>query len=474
MQTSVGGRVTATDNARLAPKGQEESDVILQLTPGIGITGQGARLKVEAFYAPSAVVYAHTTGSNTIYNNLRANASLEAVEKFFFVDARASLSQQFLSPFGPRPDDLASTTPNRTEVRTYGVSPYFRGQVAGGTTYLVRSDFDWTDPSGTAVRRSYYNRTTAQVENTVRAIGWALEYNRTNLQYPDSNSLTTQVGRARLIYRIDPQLTVYASGGYEDNNYALAESRSGAIYGGGLTWRPTERTNVVANYEERFFGSSYLASFEHRTRLTAWSLSASRNISTYPQLAFALPPGNTAALLDAIFTARIPDPVARQAAVQQFINQTGLPAFLFGPQSFYTEQIFLQQPIQGSFAILGARNTVTFSAFWTHSERITGGGTPLPDAFALANEITQYGGAANWAWRATALSTVNLSGTRAYTDAKAPAVSESTQDNFRVTWTSRLSPQTDGSLGVRYTIFDSNVASDYREAAVFGALNHRF
>jgi uncharacterized protein (PEP-CTERM system associated) len=474
VEPSLGGRVTVTDNVNLAPRDQRESDLTLEVTPGIRVTGRGARLQFDASYAPSAVVYASSSNLDSFYNNLNANATLEAIEKFFFVDARATMTQQFLSPFGPRPQDIASSTANRTEVRTFGISPYIRGQIAGGTRYLLRNDSYWVDPHDGGGLASYYNNTTGLLENTVARIGWGLDYNRTSSEFEGSNALTNSLARARLIYRIDPQLTAFVSGGYEENNFSLTET-SNAIYGAGVTWRPTERTNVVANWEHRFFGESYLASFDHRTRLTAWSLSASRNISRYPQEAFALPPGNTALLLDSIFTARIPDPVARQAAVQQFIAQTGLPSFLAQPQAFYTEQIFLTEPIVGSFAILGVRNTITFTASWSSNERISGTtGTPLPDVFAFSNRFVTYGPSANWGHQVTPLSTLNLFGSWLRTDNEAPTVFSTRQDYYRLTWNIRLSPKTDGALGFRYTTFDSEVTPGYREAAVFGSLNHRF
>jgi uncharacterized protein (PEP-CTERM system associated) len=474
VEPSLGGRATITDNVNLAPRDQRESDLILEVTPGIRITGRGARLQLDASYTPSVVLYADRSDLDTFYNSLYATASLEAIEKFFFVEARATMTQQYLSPFGPRPRDLATSTSNRTEVRSYGVSPYFRGQFAGGTRYLLRNDSDWVDPHDGGGLGSYYSNTTGLLENTVARIGWGLDYNRASSKFEDSNSLTNWLARARLIYQLDPQLIVFGSGGYEENNYALTD-RSNAIYGAGLTWRPTERTNIVANWEYRFFGDSYLVSFDHRTRLTAWSISAARNISRYPQEALTLPPGNTAALLNAIFAARIPDPAARQTAVQQFIAQTGLPAFLSVPQAFYTEQVFLEEPIVASFAILGARNTIAFTAGWASNERISGTtGTPLPDVFGFSNRFVTYGLGANWSHRVTPLSTLNLFGSWLRTDNEEPTVFSTTQDSLYLTWDTRLSPKTNSALGVRYTVFDSDLAPGYRETAIFGSLNHRF
>jgi len=468
---------TATNNVNLAPPGQEKPDLYFSLAPGIRVVGDGARLKLSASYVPTFVLYTNTAsaGGNRIYNNLSANASLEAIEKFFFVDARWTISNQFINPFAPQPQNLGTNTNNRSQLTTYGISPYFRGVVpGGGTRYLLRNDAYWIDPSGAGQLSSFYNTVTGLLENTVQTVGWGLDYLSHYSKYVNSNSVSDWLARARLIYRVDPQLNVFVSGGYNENNYALS-NQAGPTYGGGFTWRPTQRTNVVANYEHRFFGASYLFSFDHRTPLTAWNLSASRNISSYPQQALALPPGNTASLLDSIFAARIPDPAARAAAVDRFIQQAGLPEFLAGPQSFYTQQIFLTQPISASFGILGVRNTITFLASRTFYERISGTtGTPLPDVFAFSNQFISYLVSANWSHQLTGLTTMNLYGSWNRVNNQEPTVFTSTTNLVRLTFTTRLSPKTDTTFGARYTIFNTDLGSDYREAAIFALVTHRF
>ena len=480
VETYATGQVTATDNVNLAPSGQQQGAVYFTLAPGIRVAGEGARLKLYANYVPTFVFYTNNSASNTIYNNLNATANLEAIEKFFFVDARATISQQFASPFGPQPQNLGTNTSNRYQVATYGISPYFKGVLRGGTTYLLRNDSYWTVPYGANAVNSFYNTTTGLIQNTVARIGWNLEYQGFYLKYSDvSNAVWNRIGRARLFYRVNPQLNTYVVGGYEENNFVGVggQTESNAVYGGGFTWRPTERTNVVANYEERYFGTSYLVSFDHRTPLTAWTLSASRFASNYPTAAFTLPPGSTAATLDSIFTSRIPDPTARQAAVQQFIQQNALPEFLGAPQSFYTQQIFLQQPIVASFGILGVRNTITFTASRTFFQRLSGAtAAPVPDVFRFSSEFVTYLVGVNWSHKLTGITTMNLYGSWVRTNNQQPTVFTSTQELVRLTLNTRLSPKTDGYVGARYTIFHSDAAGsfDYNEAAIFAGITHRF
>ena len=133
-----------TDNSLLQPRGQEQSDLILSVSPSIGVNKDGARLKVRGTYSPYLLTYVGGTAGGAVRNSLLANARLEAVENFFFIDARAAIFQSFRNPFGPQPADLGTSTSNRVETRTLGLSPYIRGRLSGGSQYSARDDIGFT------------------------------------------------------------------------------------------------------------------------------------------------------------------------------------------------------------------------------------------------------------------------------------------------------------------------------------------
>jgi uncharacterized protein (PEP-CTERM system associated) len=473
-------RVTATDNGNLAPSGQQKADVIGQITPQINASRSGARLRVNVNYAPSAYVYVNESNQSTLTHTLFALASLEAVENFFFVDARATASQQFISPFGPQPVDLPGSSDNTTQTWNYGLSPYIRGRFGGtGITYLARSDNTWSTYSNTGSGTTYRSRNTARVDSAPARIGWALEYINETTRFDNaSQNLDNNTYRARLIWNIDPQFRVFATGGYQDNNYALSESdTSGPLYGGGFEWRPTERTALNGWYESTVFGPTYLGSFSHRTPLSAWSISAQRNTTTYPQQADTLPPGNTAALLDTLLLTQFPDPVQRQAEVNRIIATRGLPAFQLGPQAFFSERVYTLEQLTASAAIIGVRNVVTFTVFASQSTTVSGSvatAGSVTDPFLNSNAIDRQGASIVWNARLTPISALNAIATRTESETREPSVAKSTTDRFVVTVNRNLSPKTQGSLGLRYVIFDSNVSSDYTEAAVFATVSHQF
>jgi len=466
---------TATDNATLAPKGQEKGDLILQVTPAFTASRAGARLKVNVSYAPSAIGYVDGTSNNRWVNTLAASGSLEAVENFFFIDARASISQQFLSPFGPTPTDLATATSNRSNVTSLGVSPYIRGHFgATGITYFARNDSNWTDASGSGGGTGYSNFSVARIDGAPAKVAWGLSYDRRNTSYQNQSGFVNENYRARLTWTVDPQFRVFATGGYQNNNFS-ATQRSGAIYGGGFDWRPSERTTVAGSYEEQFYGPSWQGNVTHRTPLSFWSLVGSRALSTFPQQALLLPPGDTASTLNSVLLSRFPDPADRQAEVQRLIQTLGLPAFLVAPQSFYTQNVFVNERVALTAGLIGLRNVVTLTAFTGYSENVPAtSNVAIQGAFANATKIDQRGVSGNWSHRLTPLTSLNFLASRTQSLASQGSSTESTTDLFNLNLARPLGPKTNASLGLRYTIFDTNVGNDYRAAAVLATVGHTF
>jgi uncharacterized protein (PEP-CTERM system associated) len=193
---------------------------------------------------------------------------------------------------------------------------------------------------------------------------------------------------------------------------------------------------------------------------------------------FTVPVGDTRTALDAIFQARFTDPAQRRQAVDAFIRQAGLSPFLFTPITFYANQIYLFEYLNGTFALIGAQNTLTFGLFWSRSEPITSSGQTLPDTFLLANNLTTTGGTVTFSHRLSALTSLALSGTHSIsrgentTGLVAPITA--TQDTYLLTVSHQFSPNTYGSVGLRYQTFDASGSSQITEHAALAGVTHNF
>ena len=473
---SVGLRGTYTDNASLAVAPQH-GDFITDVTGALSISGQGPRFRASLNYIGDALFYSQTRDQDRVINQLRALANFEAIEKFFFVDAAANISQSFISPFAARPADIATVTPNRIETRTVSVSPYIRRQTSGGYAFELRNRNTWTYGDVSTLDDVHTVEWNGSVTSPISLFGWGADANDTNIDYqnPLRPERESRIARGRLFFQPDPTLRLSASAGKEENNFIQQEMRSVPIYGYGAQWTPTPLTSAQFNWERRFFGPSPVASFDHRPRSTAWRVSYSKTTSSYQQQLLGLPPGDTTALLDQIFRGQISDPVQRQAAIEQFMRANGIPTFLSNSLAFYTEQIFLDERLEGTFMVLGVRNSIGLNVFASNRTAVTSPppGLPAEIFVALRSHIKQHGFGANASHRLSGFTSVNITANRIFADAEETAV-QSRSDFITGALNHSVSRKTDTFAGVTYQRFDSSLAPTAHTRSVYAGFVHRF
>lgn len=467
---------TLTNNVGLTSSDRARSDLVTELVPRLAINAQRAHASLNGSLAAQIVIYARTTQNDKFYPTIDLLGKVEALERFFFVEGAVSVTQQYFNPFGGQPAGLTNATANRYTAASYRVSPYIQGTTPGNVRYQLRNNNVWTNLYGapTTTSNVYYDQWLGRIASPVAPFGWAADYERDSVKFEGQAPLVTSLGRGRLLYQADPQLQLSASGGYEDNRYTFTNNR-GAIYGAGLRWTPSPRASLAANWEHRFFGSSYSLSFDDRGPLSVVGVRASRGITSYPQQFLSLPAtGNVALLLDAIFSSQIPDPVQRQQFIDNLIRDRGLPNSLTSPLNLYAQQILLFESTSATLGLLGARNSAFLTGFYARSEPISGAGTPLPPILAGGTNNTQKGVGLTWTHNFTALLTLTATAIGLQTVANAPLVGKTSQGIVTVSATRSLSPDTRVFAGARYQKANSDVATDYTEAAIFAGLFYTF
>jgi len=476
---SVSGMATASDNVLLRPAGQAESDVILSVTPSIGVRKDGARLKVRGSYSPSLFTYVAGSATSTIRNTLTGTASLEAVENFLYVDARANIYQTFLTPFGPQPGDLGTSTGNRVETRSLGLTPYIRGRLAGGSTYLVRDDILYTSFDNSTQSDIFGQAASAQWNGVAdRFIVPSAEYNLNSTKFGSQQPFVAQTARLRATVNVDPEFQLFVSGGYEHNDYVLSE-QYGPIYGGGFAWKPSPRTNVRANAENRFFGNTFEVDASYRTALSAWVFRAGRRITTSQQQ--ILQAGNVGLrnAVDSLLAPTIPDPDERAAAVDRILASGNLGSLPLGPTPILAPRVILVESYEPSIAFLGKRATITFSVFWRKTTPLSESlGASPTDPFGTLNTVTQTGGGIGLTHKFDPLLSGDINVLRVVSQGTPTATvtgdQKSWQSIFRANLTRQIDPKTFGSVGFRWQVFNSSIFDDYRERAVFVNLTYLF
>ena len=84
---------TLTDNVNLAPSDQRKSDWVNQFTPALAFHEAGAHTKLDGSISLPMLVYARTSENNYVAPDANVNGTLEAIDKFLFIDAYARTSR---------------------------------------------------------------------------------------------------------------------------------------------------------------------------------------------------------------------------------------------------------------------------------------------------------------------------------------------------------------------------------------------
>lgn len=405
VEPSVSVDVAYTDNARLSR--DHESDLMLQVRPRLLVEHRSARMNARVDYAIDGTTHSDGSGSRSV-NSLNAVGTLEAVQNFLFVDARAAVSGENFSVFAPLAVDNLTSSSNRGEVRSFGLSPYLRGQFGRDASYSLRIDWSTLSADRAEFQRSSTRRINGSVGSGIEGsrFSWLLSGDSNVNQYPEREDLRNEVMRARLTYAPVPQASVFATVGREGYNYVQGES-SRRVQGGGFSAAIGPRTQISAERESRFFGSYVAARVSHRLPLVAASIDYSRDLSSSNQQVFSAGQGNLLQTLFDMYATRIPDPIERLNTVFDFMARNGLPLFLTRPFAFYTQQPFVDRRLQGTLAWTGARNTIGLSAYRSEREALVTGFS-LIDDFSFGRHIDTRGAALDWRHSLTPLATVNL------------------------------------------------------------------
>ena len=476
---TIGVTETATDNVRLSST-QAKSALISDITPGISIDGSGGRASLHLNYQLHSLFHSNDpSANNELQNSLSATGTLEAVESWLFIDASASISQQSISAFGAAPASSGVNTNangNITETGNYTVSPYIRGAFGSYADYTLRYTLATTNAKSNAVSNTDSETWlgTLKGKTSLASVGWSVDGSAAIIDQGALRSKKDNRLRGVLYYQFDPQFQVSLIGGREENNYETIDMASSTIGGAGFAWTPTERTRLAFSRESRFFGPANTFEFSHRTAQTAWQMSASKDVTSQGTTQQTVNLGTNFNLLNRIYTSAIPDPVARAAYVNALLLASGISPNAELQGGFLTSGTALQQSRQASFALIGARNTVTFAATQSNTQNVTllnGLGVDYGSG-ASSNNVDQIGTNVNWSHQLTPQS--SLIASAAYLNSKGTGTNtlETTTKLFNVNFVTNLGAKTNAGIGARRVI--ASGTTGYTENAVTGTLSHRF
>jgi uncharacterized protein (PEP-CTERM system associated) len=362
---TAGVTETYTDNVGLSSDDRAHGQFVSEAMGGFSLTQQSSRLR----FAGSARVhqFVYTDGNVPNLNDREHEYSATALAKLtddLFLDVFAAGGPQSISAFGPQVNDNLYSMGNRTTVNSWRISPYIQHHFGNTADLLARFSRDGVD----AGARNPFGSSTASTGslnlNSGRSfndVGWGLSYTHQEMQNRLAGPSSSSNALANLRLRYSPQLSATATAGYDKYDYqSLGGRTAGRNWTGGFIWTPSSRTSLQASFGRRYFGKTGSLAASHHSRHSVWSINYSDAITTSRQQ-FLLPSTiDTAALIDTLFSASIPDPVLRQQAVQAYLQATGLPPSLANNVNYLSNRYLRQKQLSAA---------VAFN--WAHSSLVT-------------------------------------------------------------------------------------------------------
>jgi uncharacterized protein (PEP-CTERM system associated) len=464
---------TLSDNINLSST-NKESGLISQLTPGVRIDAQTARLKMYLDYALSGLRYSTGNSSNNAQNALNAFGTLEAIDNWLFLDFSGQISQQIINPFGQQSPSNVYDNKNTTETSTYRLSPYIRGQLLGSAEYFLRYNASVTNYQNSSLSDVTLSQWIGQVRGNTRFqnLNWTIDGSQQNTDY--SRGRDYEDGRLRgiLTYRLFPELRISGSGGWETNNYQSLDNEGQSTYGYGFDWLPTERTQVSGFQERRFFGNGHNVLISHRFPLSSIRYTDIRDVSLIPNQSSTVGLGTVYDQYFDQFATLIPDLAARAAYVNSLLNQAGIAPNAQAVSDYAAQRPRVQRSQQFTYVLFGARNSLTLVAGRNENQALTVFGQNTAIA-GDASRIVQQGITLSFLHRLTPLTGLNLLGYRMKSQSGLTNALDTTTTTYQIGVSTRLGAKTGGSLNVRHTYFDSNT-SPYSENAIVASLSMFF
>lgn len=464
---------TLTDN-RDVQATRKQSDLISQISPGLSVSARSGSLQGSLNYSANGLVYARDSSLNTVFHSLSSAATLQLLDGRAGVSATASAGRQAVSAFGTQGADPALNSGNQAQVFSYSLSPYLSGRLLGDTAYQVRLAYSSSSSAAStvggasAIGDASSLTLSAGLSGRRGRIAWGVDASRGfSEQGATPRTLNGRVG-ASLSFSPDIEWQLALRAGSEvDDRQAGGADRS-TTWGAGLTWTPGPRTSLRFDTDRRFFGRTHGLNFSHRMARTIWTASDSRSLNQ----------SGTSGRLEASAYDRLfallasvqPDPVQRDALVRSILAadpQGGAGVVVGG---FQSATATVQRSQSLSLAYQGLRATFTVAASRSDSRPLSG--TSASGDFALASRVRQQGLSVGLSHRLTPQSTLVLSASRQRTDGSG-AQSGNDLQTLLATWSSRLGPYTNASLGLRHTRFDSEL-NPYQESALIGSIRMQF
>lgn len=360
-------RQSYSDNVALRPDGGERGSLVTELVPGLRVRHKGPRVafngQYEFHYYKMSQDVPGTRQSSRV---LRADGKAALVDDLFYMDGNAAIQNQAISAFAQNTNGNDYADANRTEVRSWRLSPYLVHRFGSFATGELRYTRDSVDAGRSGLGNTDGNTYSLRLNSgkRYRDLGWSLAVSQQDIDDEVRNDSTIKTANLNLTYKLSRTFNLLGGVGYDNYDYqALGGANGGKSWNAGFGWTPGARTSLQLTTGHRYYGPSRSLTAMHRSRHTVWSLKYDDTVST-TRANFLIPTAvDTAALLDGLFLPNFPDPEERARAVEAYIRLNGLAPSLSDSINYFSNRYMLQKQLRATMAWRGAKSGAVVSLF---------------------------------------------------------------------------------------------------------------
>ena len=310
---------TYSDNVNLAPSGREDWDLITEITPGLSVHGESARIKADADYRIQNLLYVNEPSRSTTNHRFDGTASAELVDEHLFFDTDAVVTQVVLDPSQQASNDTINSVP-RTDVYSFRLGPRYQQNLGGVANLRARYSYGIVRYGSGGASDSDLSRAEVNIASGRRfsRLGWNLSYYDDQVDRSSESRIgdtRSQVAVADVSYALTRQFSILGRAGNEEHEFDTRQQgfENGSYTAAGFEWRPNRHTKLDALYGDRYqsaslrwnpsartavrvgwrdtevganIGEAWDADMSLQTRRTRWALSYLEQPATIQQLAF--------------------------------------------------------------------------------------------------------------------------------------------------------------------------------------------
>lgn len=271
---NIESTVVITDNIELATRGNEESELMLSVTPGIRASRDEGRTQVSINYGLDNLYFARNPGKNTSQHTLRGSAEAEVLRELLFIGASATSSRQVVTPdaAGNLNTGSLAFSLDATQVSTLALSPRLEQTFGGSVLAKVGANLIQVEYQGLlpdSFFREYYF--SAASGPGARDLIWSFDARQNETMYERALSDNSrELAELNLRYKVLPQWALAGRLGYVDYQYEfnpeVSDEPTGRIWRAGVAWIPSPRTDLEIGVSENFFDRSTYATLNHSVK----------------------------------------------------------------------------------------------------------------------------------------------------------------------------------------------------------------